>query len=325
MGLPPKFGVELAFYQCVLPALAFARHIDTMSESSLFMPKKKDRVRRQANRPVRSGPVAPAVAGPSTSTAGTTLPRHHVGLPKSSIPVASSSSSPAADEDVKPNPNVTEIKLYSTDPGSGQRFSIMKFMSARDFDPTQITRPILMNRKFPGPRELPVHALDDEGKIVGRYIYDDAGKPVLGANGQPTIERKDVGMDPDLVGGVPGQKRKLKKGVKEVFHQDIEVIRMKREEAVPWVLETARPRSETQSQQLGHVPEHWVGRMTEANSLPTVLLINDGRLESGFEVVPLGRTYRFNPERPFKTLDSEAANKLVGGMSMMVPLAYAEV
>jgi transcription initiation factor TFIIF subunit alpha len=184
-------------------------------------------------------------------------------------------------------------------------------MSARDFDPEQLAKPILMNRKQPGPRELPVHALDDDGKIVGKYMYDDAGKPMLAPNGQPIIEKKDVGLDPDLIGGVPGQKRKLKKGVKEVFHQDLSVIRMKREEATPWVLETGRPRPEGQTQTLGHVPEHWVGRMTEASSLPTVLLINDGRLESGFEVVPLGRTYRFTPERPFKTLDADAANKLV--------------
>lgn len=86
---------------------------------------------------------------------------------------------------------------------------------------------------------------------------------------------------------------------------------MKREEATPWVLETGKPRPEGQAQALGHVPEHWVGRMIEQSSLPTVLLINDGRLESGFEIVPLGRTYRFTPERPFKTLDADAANKLV--------------
>jgi transcription initiation factor TFIIF subunit alpha len=188
---------------------------------------------------------------------------------------------------------------------------MMKFMSARDFDPTQITRPILLNRKQPGQKELPVHALDDAGKIVGKYQYDDTGKPILGTNGQPLIDRVDVGLDPDLIGGVPGQKRKLRKGVKEVFHQDLNVIRMKREEATPWVLETGTPRPEGQAQALGHVPEHWVGRMTEASSLPTVLLINDGRLESGFEIVPLGRTYRFTPERPFKTLDADAANKLV--------------
>lgn len=283
-----------------------------MGESALFMPKKKDRLRRAADRAPRPVPPATGSAGPSASTAGTTLPRVHVGLPKSTIPVASSSTSQPINEDVKPNANITEIKLYSTDPGSSQRFNIMKFMSARDFDPTQISRPILMNRKYPGPRDPPIHALDDDGKIVGKYIYDDTGKPVLGSNGQPTIERKDVGLDPELIGGVPGQKRKLRKGVKEVHHQDIEILRMKREEAVPWVLETGKPRpTGTQVQQLGHVPEHWVGRMTEAASLPTVLLINDGRLDSGFEVVPLGRTYRFNPERPFKTLDADAANKLV--------------
>lgn len=283
------------------------------------MPKKRDRERRNAaNRQARTGPPA---AGPSSSSiAGTTLPRQQVGPPMPTLPIASGSMSTqsasgsgsgSGSTETKPNPHLTEIKLYSTDPASRSRSSIIKFMSARDFTPEQITKPILMNRKQPGPRELPIHALDDEGKIVGKYMYDDTGKPMLAPNGQPYIEKKDVGLDPDMIGGAPGQKRKLRKGVKEVFHQDLNIIRMKREEVLPWVLETAKPRPEGQTQSLGHVPEHWVGRMTEASSLPTVLLLNDGRLESGFEVVPLGRTYRFTPERPFKTLDADAANKLV--------------
>jgi transcription initiation factor TFIIF subunit alpha len=168
-----------------------------------------------------------------------------------------------------------------------------------------------MNRKQPGAKELPVHAIDDNGKIVGKYQYDEAGKPVLAANGQPIVDKVDVGLDPEMVGGGSSSKQKLKKGVKEVFHQDLGIIRMKREEATPWVLETGKPRPEGQAQALGHVPDHWVGRMIEQSSLPTVLLVNDGRMESGFEVVPLGRTYRFTPERPFKTLDADAANRLV--------------
>ena len=280
-----------------------------MSEVGLFMPKKKKGV---ANRQARTGPP---IAGPSSSIAGTTLPRKQVGPPKPTLPTASQPSIPSnsssANGDVKPNPHITEIKLYSTDPGTSIRSNLMKFMSARDFDPASITKPIFMNRKQPGVKELPIHALDDEGKIVGKYLYDEGGQPVLGQNGHPVIEKKDVGLDPDMVGNAPGTKRKLKKGVKEVFHQDLNIVRMKREEATPWVLETGKPRPEGQAQALGHVPEHWVGRMIEQSSLPTVLLVNDGRIESGFEIVPLGRTYRFTPERPFKTLDADAANKLV--------------
>jgi hypothetical protein len=48
----------------------------------------------------------------------------------------------------------------------------------------------------------------------------------------------------------------------------------------------------------------------EASTLPTVLLVNDGT-DAGFKVVPMGRTYRFEPERPFKVLDPDAAHKLV--------------
>ena len=282
-----------------------------MAEAALFMPKKK-RGGAAARRPT----AGPPIAGPSTSIAGTTLPRKQVGPPKPTLPTSQPSiplisSSSNANGETKPNPYITEMKLYSTDPNTRTRSNLMKFMSARDFDPVNITKPIYMNRKQPGTKELPIHALNDEGKIVGKYLYDEAGQPVIAANGHPVIEKKDVGLDPDMVGNAPGTKRKLKKGVKEVFHQDLSIVRMKREEATPWVLETGKPKPEGQAQALGHVPEHWVGRMIEQNSLPTVLLVNDGRLESGFEIIPLGRTYRFTPERPFKTLDADAANKLV--------------
>ena len=185
------------------------------------------------------------------------------------------------------------------------RYNLMKLNSGRDVDPTQISRPILMNRKQPGPRAPPIFAFDDDGEPVGRYVYDESGKPVIGADGKPTIERKDE-MDMSLVGTAPGQggRRKVKKGVKEVYHQDIDVIRLRREENTPWVLESGQPREK------GTIPERWVGRMMEPSAMPTVLLINDGRTE-GFSIVTLGRTYRFEPERPFKVLDPEAAHKLV--------------
>jgi len=197
------------------------------------------------------------------------------------------------------------------------RYNVMKLNSGRDIDPTQISRPVLMNRKQPGPRAPPTFLFDDEGKILGRYVYDEAGKLVLGADGKPTVDKKDE-MDMSLVGTAPGQsgRRRIKKGVKEVFNQDIEVIRLRREENTPWVLESGQPKEKA------GIPEHWVGRMTEPASMPTVLLINDGKTE-GFSVVTLGRTYRFEPERPFKVLDPDAAHKLVH--YIWVPGCIAEV
>jgi len=181
----------------------------------------------------------------------------------------------------------------------------MKLNSGRDLDPTQISRPILMNRKQPGPRAPPVFSFGEEGKIIGRYIYDESGNPALGTDGKPMVDKKDE-MDMSLVGTAPGEgvQRKGKKGVKEVFHQDIDVIRLRREENTPWVLESGQPKDKS------NIPEHWVGRMQEPSAMPTVLLVNDGRT-AGFKVVPLGRTYRFEPERPFKVLDPDAAHKLV--------------
>lgn len=181
----------------------------------------------------------------------------------------------------------------------------MRLNSVKDVDPTQITAPILMNRKKPGPKEPPTFALDENGKIVGRYVYDAEGRPVLDADGQPVVERKEM-VDMSLVGQASGggTKRRVKRGTKEVFHQDIEIMRLRREEALPWVLESGNPQDKPAQ------PEQWVGRMLEQGQLSTVLLSNDGTRD-GFELMPLGRSYKFEPARPFKPLDSDAANKLV--------------
>ncbi len=198
-----------------------------------------------------------------------------------------------------------EIKLYSTAPNSGLRYNMMKLNSLRDVDPTAITPPILMNRKQPGPKQPPQYAFDEDGKLLGRFVYDTKGAPILDEQGRPTIERREE-MDMSLVGTGPGgiKKKSYKKGTKEVFHQDKDIIRLRREETDPWVLESGNPKVEKTGQ-----PDHWVGRMMEPSTLPTVLFVNTG--ENGFSVYPLGRTYRFEPDRPFKVLDSDAAHKLV--------------
>lgn len=201
----------------------------------------------------------------------------------------------------------------------------MRLNSVKDVDPTQITAPVLMNRKKPGPKDPPTFALDENGKIVGRYVYDEEGKPVLDEEGQPVVERKEV-VDMSLVGQAPGggRKKRVKRGTKEVFHQDIEIMRLRREEALPWVLESGNPQDKPAQ------PEQWVGRMLEQGQLSTVLLSNDGTRD-GFEMMPLGRSYKFEPARPFKPLDSDAANKLVNilfcpiMMFIFVDMLYIQV
>lgn len=182
-----------------------------------------------------------------------------------------------------------------------------------------------MNRKKPGPKDPPTFALDENGKIVGRYVYDEEGKPILDEEGQPVVERKEV-VDMSLVGQAPGggRKKRVKRGTKEVFHQDIEIMRLRREEALPWVLESGNPQDKPAQ------PEQWVGRMLEQGQLSTVLLSNDGTRD-GFEMMPLGRSYKFEPARPFKPLDSDAANKLVNilfcpiMMFIFVDMLYIQV
>ncbi|WVQ97202.1 hypothetical protein IAU59_004312 [Kwoniella sp. CBS 9459] len=294
-----------------------------MSDSAFFLRKRKDKERRtrvaSASTSARAGPSGTANnagAGNAPSPASSSTKPSQEGKSGASNGIKAEPS--VSDAGSAKKANLTEIKIFSSSPNTGLRFNIMRLNTGqgslgRDVDPTQISQPILMNRKRPGPKAPPLFATDGEGKIIGKYVYDSAGKPVLDNDGKPVIERKAEGMDMSLVGAAPdgtggganraGSKKKMKKGTKEVFHQDIEIMRLRREEAVPWVLESGKPKEKSA------VPEHWVGRMQEPSALPTVLLVNDGTTE-GFEMVPLGRTYRFDPERPFKALDSDAANKL---------------
>ncbi|WVW80394.1 hypothetical protein I302_102375 [Kwoniella bestiolae CBS 10118] len=284
-----------------------------MSDASLFLRKRKDKERRSRvpSRSVGGG-------GPSTSTASQNAPSPSSSSAPRPNATASSSSTvkPEPVDSNGKNPNITEIKIYSSGSDGGMRFNFMRLNHEKEIDPTQIGSKLLLNRKRPGPKQPPQFAINDEGKIVGKYVYDASGKPVLDSEGKPVIEKKAEGETMDMslvvsappgedpVGRAPG-KKKMKKGTKEVFHQDIEVMRLRREEAQPWLLESSRPRANGNN----NIPEMWVGRMQEPSALPTVLLVNDGTTD-GFEMVPLGRTYRFDPERPFKPLDSDEANKL---------------
>lgn len=216
----------------------------------------------------------------------------------------------------------TEFPIYSADPGSGLRYNLMKLNTNRPADPSAMSQPMMMNRKQPGPKAPPQFATNAEGKIIGKYVYDENGKPVLDEDGKPKIDIKQE-MDMSLVGTAPGQtnKRRGKRNTKEVFHQDLEVIKLRREEANPWVLEAKNPDKEAP------VPEYWVGRMQEPSTLPTVLLVNDGQVPS-FTMVPLGRSYRFEPARRFQVLDADEANSYVRSPSLLLPqrlLTFAAV
>ena len=265
----------------------------TMSDSGLFLKKKKPRPRPPPSN--QHAPSPPVSSNPLRAASSS-----------SASPRLLANGSPAASSDPS---KVVEFKLLSSGADNALRYNLMRLNSLRDLDPRVITRPILMNRKEPGPKAPPVFAQDESGKIVGRYVYDNAGKPVLDASGQHVVEKRDE-KDLSLIGSAPasGARRTTRKGVKEVHHQDIEVIRLRREEQTPWILESAKPKSDKEQ---GAMPEHWVGRMMEPTSMPSVLLVNDGTMGMGFKVVPLGRTYRFEPERPFKVEDTDTANRNV--------------
>ncbi|KAL7423697.1 transcription factor IIF subunit tfg1 [Cryptotrichosporon argae] len=257
-----------------------------MADASVFLRKRKDKVKARVPSAPRAAAAAPASAFRAAAP-----------------PSAAASPAPKAE----PSPSdIVEIQLFSAPPSTtqGVRHNLMRFNSLRPADPTRISRPVLMNRKVPGPRAPPQFVLDPDGRVVGRYLLDPEGKPVLGDDGKPVVEERRAEMDLTLVGVAPGDhaRRRGRRHTREVFHQDVEVIRLRREEAQPWVLEAKEPKDKPEQ------PELWVGRMTEPSALPTVLLVNDGTGPS-FTVVPLGRTYKFEPARPFKVMDPDEANK----------------
>lgn len=264
-----------------------------------FLRKRKDKRPVPSRFPTNASAGGSASAGPSA-----------VSSPR---PVQPSLVKPETNGSQTDQSHLVEIKLFSASPQTleSTRYNLMKLNSARDFDPTSLPAPILLNRKQPGPRAPPTFAFDEEGEIIGKFKYDDEGKPVLGADGLQVVEVKEK-ADLALIGGTE-QKKTRKKAIKEVYHQEKDVMRLRREEATPWILETGNPRKDEMEVEVdgqAKMPEHWVGRYVDPHSLPTVLFVNDGRSE-GFQVIPLGRTYKFEPERPFKVLDPDAAHKLV--------------
>jgi transcription initiation factor TFIIF subunit alpha len=276
-----------------------------MADASLFLRKRKDKQRQRVPTAHLAPPLGPSGSNP-------TSPRPVSGLSPVGLQAQSSNKPSPTTGTPGSSAHITEIKLFSPhQPSDHQvRYNILKLNTSKPTDPRHIHPPILLNRKTPGPRQPPVYAFDDEGKPIGKYLYQPDGKPILDENGQQAIERR-VEMDMSLVGTAPGQgeKKKGRRGVREVYHQDREVIRLRREEAEPWVLESGSPSQDGASGSTS-IPDHWVGRMVEPSNMPTVLLVNEGE-NAGFTIRSLGRTYRFDPERPFKVLDPEAAHKLV--------------
>ena len=216
---------------------------------------------------------------------------------------------------------VIELPIYSTGDRGGIRYNIMRMNTAQEIDPRSIPGPILMNRKPRGGPAAPTVATDEEGNIIGRYVYDNNGKPVLDAEGQHVIEQT-VGRDHTLVGGDNGAKKRRGKAIKEVYHADIEAVKLRREEVDPWVLESGRQsdmngvkteeglvKLENARTNESKIAEKWVGTLVQPSNMATVLLLDSGA--GGFNVVPLGRTYKFDPSRPFTPLDPDAAQKAV--------------
>lgn len=294
---------------------------------SVFLPKKKKTPAGQSRVPSARTARPVANGGPS-SQSGPSRPPTAASSPAGGLPSGLSSDSPS--EDLPPGydpAKAIELPLFSFGDLNGTRYNIIRMNTAQDVDPRQIPSPILMNRKPRGGPTLPTVATDEDGNVIGKYVYDNEGKPVLDAEGQHVVERT-VSRDHNLVGGATGQKKRRGKAIREVYHADIEAVKLRREEADPWVLESGRPKVDnangvkseagpsgvkTENGRAGEdhnkIADRWVGTMLQPSNMATVLLLDSGA--GGFNVVPLGRTYKFDPARPFTPLDPDAAQKAV--------------
>lgn len=237
--------------------------------------------------------------------------------PNAGRPVAMAASTSTAPAEPVDKSKIVEIKLFSSGDLGGLRFNLMRLHSHLEVDPRHIPPPVLFNRKPRGGQAPPNIAYDAEGTPVGKYKYDNDGQAVMDAEGQQVVEPL-TGPDLALVGGSGGQKKKKRAGVREIHEGDSEAIKMRREEAEPWVLESGNPTNvkaepgsvEVKTETNSKMPERWVGMMQEQSNMGSVLIVDNGA-HGGFNVVPLGRTYRFDPKRPFEVADIDEAHKRV--------------
>lgn len=214
----------------------------------------------------------------------------------------STAPSPASTDDGKPA--YAEYQLFSS-PAPGHRFNIMKMNSSKPADPSRFPRPVMMTRKDPHGSLDDRFAYDEAGNVLGRWDFDEFGKPVLGADGKQTYTPDRVEADQSLVapgaGGKPARKR-YQKATKEIHQVDKELMRFKREEALPWVLEGG-----VQGQEQS---EKWIGRIQDTSDQAYVMFVLNEGSES-FRVLPVGRKYKFEPNRTFNVLDVDQADAAV--------------
>lgn len=295
-----------------------------------FLRGKADKQRRARLAAARqtSGPV-PAVVNPGAANAPTNVAPGALPSAASSPGASGPSTGPTATGAPWNPANVVKVKLFSSGDLGGIRYNIMKMNHKQDVDPKMITEPVLFNRKPRGGQDRPYIAYDTEGTPVGKFVYDNAGKPVLGADGEHVVEIAS-GPDMSLVGGAGARKKHKKATVRETYAGDAEAFKMRKEEAEPWVLESGNAEANRKDDEVKgeegikgeegvkreytggrsfHMPERWVGMMQEAQQTKTVLIVDNG--SNGFNVLPLGRTYLFNPKRPFDVPDVEVAHKRV--------------
>lgn len=270
--------------------------------------------------PVEGSVPSPATAGPSTSRASTARP--------------SSSSRLASKVRVKPAPSpaptsFSDFRLVSSGlsnahdaPPGTPRFNVVKFQSlaGEAVDPRAFAGPLQMNRRDPRPRPAPpppdptavgdgpadgAGGGEDEKKVELRPVLDAQGRVVKGPDGEPLMAARQK-YDASLVGGgaaaTPAPIRKknpFKKQTRQVYKVDADVMRLRREERHPWVLESADGK------------ERWVGRMddTAERQSYVAFVFEDNKDE--FEVVDVRRWFKFQKRAGYETLGVDEAEELV--------------
>jgi len=273
--------------------------------------------------PVDSAVPSPsAVAGPSTATSSASTPGASARPTRPAPPASRLASKVRVKTAESPAPaNYSDYRLVSSGlptgydaPAGTPRFNVVKFQStAAEVDPRTFARPIAMNRRDPRPRPPPPPPLlgadgqpvaEEEKRIELRPVLDGQGRIVKGPDGEPLMAPKQS-YDASLVGGgaaatpLPIRKKNpFKKKTKQVYKVDADVIRLRREERHPWVLESADGK------------ERWVGRMedtAEKQSYVGFVFEDD---KDAFEVVDVRRWFKFQKRATYETLGVDEAEEL---------------
>lgn len=207
--------------------------------------------------------------------------------------MSNNSSAAATPASTNGDTRYTDYKLISQStaqaPDGPIKYNILKFHSStvqkrQSINPRTFTEPVRLTRK---------NLRAEAARQAAAAALAASGGPTPGANGGSNA---DAGLIAPHGGGAQSKKNLFKKKTRQVFIPlDPAARQLKKEEALPWVLEDYD----------GH--NTWVGNVEAGQSKGQYMLFVFA--EDGFRVVPAHRWYKFQKKQQYKTLDFDQAEE----------------